>query len=187
MCPFSSSRRQIGAPAFALISFTIPASRSLSYRLLGLGALRTCRRNQAMIVALRRSAQQHKLCVVEFDGHDLNARVSGAGQSRPLTDASHGSKRLSGRRVLPQRLSTCGRPHTCSFSDRKPVLSSSASAVIKESSYNIGQSSARSRAAQINVRDRVTSRTSTVGLGRQYHESSVHSCAHGRRSTRRTD
>ena len=29
-CPFSSSHRQIGAPAFALISFTTPASRSLT-------------------------------------------------------------------------------------------------------------------------------------------------------------
>jgi len=102
-------------------------------RLLGMAAFRTCRRDQAMIVALRRSAQQHKLCVVEFDGHDLNARVS---RSRPIpapTDASPGSQRLSGRRVLPQRLSPCGRPHTCSLSGRKPVLSSRVSTVIEES------------------------------------------------------
>ena len=53
----------------ALISFTIPASRSLTMALLDLAELRTCRRNQAMIVALRRSAQQHKLRIVDFDGH----------------------------------------------------------------------------------------------------------------------
>ena len=34
-----------------------------------LGALWTRWPNQAMIIALRRSAQQHKLRVVEFDGH----------------------------------------------------------------------------------------------------------------------
>ena len=34
-----------------------------------LGALWTCRRNQAMIIALRRGAEQHKLRVVAFDGH----------------------------------------------------------------------------------------------------------------------
>src|ERR1700691_1184859 len=39
----------------------------LDYRPLGVGALRTCRLSQAMIAALRRSTQQHKLCVVEFD------------------------------------------------------------------------------------------------------------------------
>jgi hypothetical protein len=50
---------------------------------LNLASLWTCRRDQAMIVALRRSAQQHKLRVIEFDGHGLNARVPGAGQSRP--------------------------------------------------------------------------------------------------------
>ncbi len=36
---------------------------------LGLAALWTCRRNQAMIIALRRSAEQRKLRVVEYDGH----------------------------------------------------------------------------------------------------------------------
>ena len=36
---------------------------------LGLGALWTFRRDQTMIIALRRSAEQHKLRVVEFDGH----------------------------------------------------------------------------------------------------------------------
>jgi hypothetical protein len=112
--------------------FHDPGFEKLDYRLLGVAALRTCRRNWAMIVAPRRSAQQHKLRVVEFDRHDLNARVSGAGQSRPLTDASPGSQRLSGRRVRTQRIGAWGRPHTCSFSDRKPVLSWSASAVIKE-------------------------------------------------------
>ncbi len=46
-----------------------PGFKKLDYCLLGLAELRTCRRNQAMIIALRRSAQQHKLRVVEFDGH----------------------------------------------------------------------------------------------------------------------
>ena len=41
----------------------------LGYFPLGLAEPRTCRRNQAMIIALRRSARQHKLRVVEFDGH----------------------------------------------------------------------------------------------------------------------
>ena len=67
--PDSSSRRQIGAPAFALISFKSPASRSLATSVCALGALWTRWPNQAMIIALRRSAQQHKLRVVEFDGH----------------------------------------------------------------------------------------------------------------------
>ena len=35
-----------------------PGFEKLNYRFLGPGALRTCRRNQAMIVALRRSAQR---------------------------------------------------------------------------------------------------------------------------------
>ena len=39
----------------------------------------------------------------------LNPRASGAGQSRPLTDASPGSQRSLGRRVHPQRLSARGR------------------------------------------------------------------------------
>ena len=46
-----------------------PSFEKLDYRLLGLGALRTCRRDQAMIVALRCAAEQHELRVVEFDGH----------------------------------------------------------------------------------------------------------------------
>ena len=41
----------------------------LGYGPLGLGALWTCRRNQAMIIALRRGAEQHKLRVVAYDGH----------------------------------------------------------------------------------------------------------------------
>jgi hypothetical protein len=86
-----------------------PSFEKLDYRPLGLGALRTCRRSQAMIVALRCASEQYELRVVEFDGHDLNARVSGAGQSRPLTDASPGSQRLPGRRLLIAALSTCGR------------------------------------------------------------------------------
>src|ERR1700735_325011 len=49
-----------------------PSFEKLDYRLLGLGALRTCRRSQAMIVALRCASEQYKLRVVEFDGHDLN-------------------------------------------------------------------------------------------------------------------
>ena len=60
-----------------------PGFKKLDYSLLGLASLWTCRRNQAMIVALRRSAQQHKLRVVEFDGQGLNPRVCRAGQSRP--------------------------------------------------------------------------------------------------------
>jgi hypothetical protein len=44
--------------------------------------------------------RRSEACVVEFDGHDLNARVSGAGQSRPITDASPGSQRSSGRRLF---------------------------------------------------------------------------------------
>ena len=44
--------------------------------------------------------------------------------------AAPGSKRSSGRRFHPQRLGARGRPHTCSLSNRKPVLSSSASALI---------------------------------------------------------
>src|SRR5271157_2578545 len=48
-----------------------PGFEKLGYGPLGLGALWTCRRNQAMIIALRRSAEQHKLGVVEFAGHGL--------------------------------------------------------------------------------------------------------------------
>ena len=36
---------------------------------LGLGAFWTFRRDQTKIIALRRGAEQHKLRVVEFDGH----------------------------------------------------------------------------------------------------------------------
>ena len=41
----------------------------LGYGPLGLGALWTCRQNQAVVIALRRGAEQHKLRVVAFDGH----------------------------------------------------------------------------------------------------------------------
>src|SRR5271165_1889503 len=44
-----------------------PGFEKLGYGPLGLGALWTGRWNQAMIIALRRRAEQHKLRVVEFD------------------------------------------------------------------------------------------------------------------------
>ena len=55
---------------------------------------------------------------------DLRLRLGGepANPGPSLTRAPDRSGWL-GRRVHPQRLSACGRPHTCSFSDRKPVLS----------------------------------------------------------------
>src|SRR5271165_6944688 len=46
-----------------------PGFEKLGYGPLRLGALWTRWPNQAMIIALRRSAQQHKLRVVEFDRH----------------------------------------------------------------------------------------------------------------------
>ena len=46
-----------------------PGFEKLGYGPLGLAALWTCRRNQAMIIALRRGAEQHKSRVVAFDGH----------------------------------------------------------------------------------------------------------------------
>src|SRR5208337_4960535 len=46
-----------------------PGFEKLGYGSLRLGALWTRWPNQTMIIALRRSAQQHKLRVVEFDGH----------------------------------------------------------------------------------------------------------------------
>src|SRR5271166_5314697 len=46
-----------------------PGFEKLGYGPLGLGALWTCRWNQAMIIALRRSAEQHKLRVVAYDRH----------------------------------------------------------------------------------------------------------------------
>src|SRR5271166_5271265 len=46
-----------------------PGFEKLGYGPLGLGALWTCRRNQAVVIALRRSAEQHKLRVVAYDGH----------------------------------------------------------------------------------------------------------------------
>jgi hypothetical protein len=42
----------------------------------------------------------------------LDPRVSGAGRSRPLTDASPGPERSSGRRVRTRRHSFRGRPRT---------------------------------------------------------------------------
>ena len=41
----------------------------LGYGPLGLASLWICRRNQAMIIALRGGAEQHKLRIVEFDRH----------------------------------------------------------------------------------------------------------------------
>ena len=46
-----------------------PGFDKLGYGPLGLGALWTCRRNQAVVIALRRGAEQHKLRVVAYDGH----------------------------------------------------------------------------------------------------------------------
>src|SRR5271165_3039989 len=46
-----------------------PGFEKLGYGPLGLGALWTCRRNQAVVIALRRGAEQHKLRVVAYDGH----------------------------------------------------------------------------------------------------------------------
>ena len=103
-----------------------PGFEKLDYRLLGLAALRTCRRNQAMIVAVRGSAQQHKLRVIEFDGHDLNACVSGAGQSRALTDASPDRSDCPGEGFFrrPQRMRSSihmllFRPNASPFLERE--------------------------------------------------------------------
>src|SRR5208337_4763465 len=46
-----------------------PGFEMLGYGPMGRAALWTCWRNQAMIIALRSGAEQHKLRVVEFDGH----------------------------------------------------------------------------------------------------------------------
>src|SRR5271166_680931 len=46
-----------------------PGFEKLGYGPLGSAALCTLWRNQAMIIAPRRSAEQHKLRVVEFDRH----------------------------------------------------------------------------------------------------------------------
>ena len=46
-----------------------PGFEKLGYDPLGLGALWTRWRNQAMVIALRRSAEEHKLRVIELDSH----------------------------------------------------------------------------------------------------------------------
>ena len=45
----------------------------------------------------------------------MNPSRLGSRPIRPLTDASPGSERSSGRRVHSQRLSACGRLYTCSL------------------------------------------------------------------------
>jgi hypothetical protein len=105
----------------------------LGYGPMGLASLWTCRRDQATIVALRCAAEQHELRVAEFDGpvRPFAFRVP-ANPGPSLTRAPDRSD-CRGEGFVRSPLAHGGRPHTCSFSDRKPVLSWSASAVIEES------------------------------------------------------
>src|SRR4029077_21158850 len=60
-------------------------------------ALDRCRRRQATVLALRRSAHHHKLCVGKFDTHDptfLSSRRLGPSES--LTRTSPGSVKAEG-------------------------------------------------------------------------------------------
>ena len=135
------------------LRFLTASFEKLDYGLLGLAALRTCRRNQAMIVALRRGAQQHKLCVVEFDGHLRPFAFPEPANPGPSLTRAPDRGDCRGEGFFRSSLSACGCPHTCSFFDRKPVLSSSASAVIEESELGQRQSPAGSRAGEINLED----------------------------------
>ena len=127
-CP-DWSRRQIGAPAFALISFTNPALRSVPPALwarLRFGPVGGTRQ-----LSLRREAAPSSRSCVSVNLIDMiEPSHLGSRPIRPLTDASPGSQR-SGRRAHPQRPSARGRPHTCSLSNQRPVFSSSASAMIE--------------------------------------------------------
>ena len=79
---------------------------------------------QAVIVPLRGSAQHDELRVRKFDGHGNRPfTVTRPSQSRPLTDASPGSRDRPGLRVVRRKLNRRGPTHSCSHSKGTPVIS----------------------------------------------------------------
>ena len=65
-----------------------------------------------MIIALRRSAQQHKLRVVEFDRHVWTLAFREPADPGPSLTRAPEPERSSGRRVRTRRHSFRGRPRT---------------------------------------------------------------------------
>src|SRR6202035_4070738 len=89
-------------------------------------ALEGWRGDETEVLALGRGAQQNEPGIGKFDGHGMHpSRLRlGPSQSRPLTDASPGSARSPGLRVVGALSGAVERPYTCSASNRMPVLSS---------------------------------------------------------------
>ena len=113
-CPVSSSRRQIGPPPSPL-SPSQARLREAWLRASGPGRALNLAADQAMIIALRRGAEQHKLRVVAYDGHVRTFALLEPPNSGPsLTRAPDRSdRRDEGSPAAPQRPRTS--THMLSF------------------------------------------------------------------------